>query len=576
MSLHLGARLPAWIFVSPLYLVLCARVLVLAVHAVFRHEYDCKHVHNGDWDSNSWRYPAAEEDRGEQSLAGTAVHWSLHQSISQSPDLLVSQGMKDLKKDKILMRRKSELPQDVYTIKALEAHKRAEEYLTANQEALWPGRGSLFSVTLPALSWRNLRTDWDSAATAFNKSKTNLLTSDPRWLKSNKTLCTSAVMWWLHHQLHVALIPSGALNAVGVLLLLEVCWWVASCVLFRFTVERNSAGITKRNLETLKILPYSAPTHPICHVDVAQMSSSAHFRVAALHLTPTNHSSRLDVCLSDLSSNQDSECSHPISIQQRLHYFHIYLTSPVLNQWGVACMRTPLHPFPFDQWKCQDMVMCSRVVGHFQTTMSTGSHRHFFGGEGIEPSECSESSSLFWSLPASLVATVLWSSYRKGPLLFWSPRVRAWLAVRIPWQPRDLFSKFHKPRRVSNISHLSFQYHGQFSVDVLILCWLFSVQTRWHGHIWSRGLSWFQVDQVRMVKHQLWKCCCLCLLWSSSSPSLLWYQTEVFSVLRQDKCHLFRRKYWINVVEATICVIWQMDVGLRQTLASILETKLNV
>lgn len=50
--------------------------------------------------------------------------------------LSLSQGMKDLKKDKILMRRKSELPQDVYTIKALEAHKRAEEYLTANQEAL--------------------------------------------------------------------------------------------------------------------------------------------------------------------------------------------------------------------------------------------------------------------------------------------------------------------------------------------------------------------------------------------------------------------------------------------------------
>lgn len=46
------------------------------------------------------------------------------------------QGLKDLKKDKGLMRRKSELPQDVYTIKALEAHKRAEEYLTANQEAL--------------------------------------------------------------------------------------------------------------------------------------------------------------------------------------------------------------------------------------------------------------------------------------------------------------------------------------------------------------------------------------------------------------------------------------------------------
>lgn len=44
--------------------------------------------------------------------------------------------MKEIKKDKVLMRRKSELPQDVYTIKALESHKRAEEYLTANQEAL--------------------------------------------------------------------------------------------------------------------------------------------------------------------------------------------------------------------------------------------------------------------------------------------------------------------------------------------------------------------------------------------------------------------------------------------------------
>nr|XP_057920727.1 serine/threonine-protein phosphatase 2A 56 kDa regulatory subunit delta isoform isoform X2 [Doryrhamphus excisus] len=44
--------------------------------------------------------------------------------------------VKDAKKDKVVMRRKSELPQDVYTIKALEAHKRAEEYLTANQEAL--------------------------------------------------------------------------------------------------------------------------------------------------------------------------------------------------------------------------------------------------------------------------------------------------------------------------------------------------------------------------------------------------------------------------------------------------------
>lgn len=58
------------------------------------------------------------------------------QLLKKTVESEASQGMKDLKKDKILMRRKSELPQDVYTIKALEAHKRAEEYLTANQEAL--------------------------------------------------------------------------------------------------------------------------------------------------------------------------------------------------------------------------------------------------------------------------------------------------------------------------------------------------------------------------------------------------------------------------------------------------------
>lgn len=188
------------------------------------------------------------------------------------------------------MRRKSELPQDVYTIKALEAHKRAEEYLTANQEALWPGRGSLFSVTLPVLSWRNLRTDWDSAATAFKKTKTKLLTSDPWWLKSNQTLCTSAVMWWLHHQLHVALITSGTLNAVGVLLLLEVCGSVASCGTFRFTMQRLPEFLCW-NLESLKILPHSAPTHPICRVNMAQMSLPVHFRVSSLHLTPRDHSS---------------------------------------------------------------------------------------------------------------------------------------------------------------------------------------------------------------------------------------------------------------------------------------------
>ncbi|XP_028459453.1 serine/threonine-protein phosphatase 2A 56 kDa regulatory subunit delta isoform [Perca flavescens] len=58
------------------------------------------------------------------------------QLLKKTVEREASQGLKDLKKDKVLTRRKSELPQDVYTIKALEAHKRAEEYLTANQEAL--------------------------------------------------------------------------------------------------------------------------------------------------------------------------------------------------------------------------------------------------------------------------------------------------------------------------------------------------------------------------------------------------------------------------------------------------------
>lgn len=51
--------------------------------------------------------------------------------------------LKDMKKEKVLLRRKSELPQDVYTIKALEAHKRAEEFLTSSQEALWRAREPL-------------------------------------------------------------------------------------------------------------------------------------------------------------------------------------------------------------------------------------------------------------------------------------------------------------------------------------------------------------------------------------------------------------------------------------------------
>ncbi|MGH0152387.1 UNVERIFIED_CONTAM: hypothetical protein FKN15_049542 [Acipenser sinensis] len=58
------------------------------------------------------------------------------QLLKKTVETEATQVIKEIKKDKVLMRRKSELPQDVYTIKALESHKRAEEYLTANQEAL--------------------------------------------------------------------------------------------------------------------------------------------------------------------------------------------------------------------------------------------------------------------------------------------------------------------------------------------------------------------------------------------------------------------------------------------------------
>uniref|UniRef100_A0A8C6SDB4 Serine/threonine protein phosphatase 2A regulatory subunit n=1 Tax=Neogobius melanostomus TaxID=47308 RepID=A0A8C6SDB4_9GOBI len=57
------------------------------------------------------------------------------QLLKKTVETEAAQGVKE-RKEKALTRRKSELPQDVYTIRALEAHKRAEEYLTANQEAL--------------------------------------------------------------------------------------------------------------------------------------------------------------------------------------------------------------------------------------------------------------------------------------------------------------------------------------------------------------------------------------------------------------------------------------------------------
>lgn len=57
------------------------------------------------------------------------------QLLKRTVETEAVQMLKDIKKEKVLLRRKSELPQDVYT-KALEAHKRAEEFLTASQEAL--------------------------------------------------------------------------------------------------------------------------------------------------------------------------------------------------------------------------------------------------------------------------------------------------------------------------------------------------------------------------------------------------------------------------------------------------------
>ena len=58
------------------------------------------------------------------------------QLLKRTMETQAMQMLKDIKKEKVLLRIKSELPQNVYTIKALEAHKRAEEFLTASQEAL--------------------------------------------------------------------------------------------------------------------------------------------------------------------------------------------------------------------------------------------------------------------------------------------------------------------------------------------------------------------------------------------------------------------------------------------------------
>ncbi|KAK9412118.1 Serine/threonine-protein phosphatase 2A 56 kDa regulatory subunit [Crotalus adamanteus] len=74
----------------------------------------------------------AEKQKGRFRLKEREEMWhKIEELARQNPQML-----KDIKKEKVLLRRKSELPQDVYTIKALEAHKRAEEFLTSSQEAL--------------------------------------------------------------------------------------------------------------------------------------------------------------------------------------------------------------------------------------------------------------------------------------------------------------------------------------------------------------------------------------------------------------------------------------------------------
>uniref|UniRef100_A0A673CMG6 Serine/threonine protein phosphatase 2A regulatory subunit n=1 Tax=Sphaeramia orbicularis TaxID=375764 RepID=A0A673CMG6_9TELE len=83
------------------------------------------------FDDCTQQYKAEKQKEKYKLKEREEVWYKIEELARQNP-----QGLKDLKKDKVLMRRKSELPQDVYTIKALEAHKRAEEYLTANQEAL--------------------------------------------------------------------------------------------------------------------------------------------------------------------------------------------------------------------------------------------------------------------------------------------------------------------------------------------------------------------------------------------------------------------------------------------------------
>ena len=46
--------------------------------------------------------------------------------------LSISQLQHEQRKERPMVRRKSDLPQDIYTTKALESHRRAEEMLTTH------------------------------------------------------------------------------------------------------------------------------------------------------------------------------------------------------------------------------------------------------------------------------------------------------------------------------------------------------------------------------------------------------------------------------------------------------------
>lgn len=95
---------------------------------------------------------------------------------------------------------------------------------------------------------------------------------------------------------------------------------------------------------------------------------------------------------------------------------------------------------------------------------------------------------------------VLWSTYRKYPVLFWPSGVGVWLAVRIPWQPCDEFSKFYRPGRSCNfwelfsarINHFSITDSSESTRNPLLALFCANVL------IWSCNLSWLQEDRVRM------------------------------------------------------------------------------